>query len=97
MGLLEGYGYVSNRTIANILSLENAEKNESMMFLISLKRDFLSITNKQRKGPSVAPLITCGQVTTGSKATKQPCLLSTVVENKKLCSKRQVAGAGTGG
>ena len=94
-GLLGGYGYVwcNERAIANIIGLNNAEKTGKFDISYDSKKGFImnnketgkvTVFEKDQNGLHVAPL---------SKVPSSVCLLSTVEENKKLYSKRQVAGA----
>ena len=86
-GLLDGCGYVwcDTRGIANIISLHNAEKTGKFDTSYKAKQGcVMSNKEKDENGLHVAPL---------SDISNGACLLSTVDENKKLYSKRQVAGA----
>jgi len=94
-GLLDGYGYVwcDIRAIANIISLDNAEKTNKFDISYKAKQGFvmsnketgkIMFFDKNKNGLHVAPSF---DISNGA------CLLSTVEENKKLYSRRRVAGA----
>jgi len=88
-----GYGYVwcDTRVIANVISLDNAEKMGKLDTSHEAKQGFvvsnketgkIAFFDKDKKGWLVA---------SSSDVSNGACLLSAVEENKKTHSKRQVA------